>query len=71
METPETISIDEQATAAGRVTPPARDDIQTLSDTLDRFCDAQLPTSNALASARATFHQALYWLRIHRNEKRE
>ncbi len=67
---PEGVSIDEQAKVAGRRTSDLRhghDDIDTLAAVLKDFCDHQLPSSDALASARTKFTEGLFWLRTHRD----
>lgn len=45
------------------------DDIDVLRSELTRFCDAQMPTTAALATARTNFDQAIFWLRTHRNSR--
>lgn len=67
---PETISIGEQAEAAGRRSGDIRrgtDDIDALGMKVREFCDAQGQNTHALSSARTKFAEAIFWLRSHRD----
>jgi hypothetical protein len=66
-EQPDQISVEEQATVAGRMRAPDLDPVDVLRLTIRKFMDNMPgdPRGHNLAQARTKLDEMIFWLRAH------